>query len=51
MIGHPYPLPRRLEDGSIDLAFYENRALELRSNDLFELLGRLVNLFRGSVSS
>ncbi|MCG7900848.1 MAG: hypothetical protein JAY60_00365 [Candidatus Thiodiazotropha weberae] len=51
MNGHPYRLPRRLEDGSLDLAFYKDRALELRSNDFVCLLGSVVNLIRGLVSS
>ncbi|MBW9256903.1 MAG: hypothetical protein K1566_00615 [Candidatus Thiodiazotropha sp. (ex. Lucinisca nassula)] len=51
MSNRHYPLPRRLQDGSLDLAFYNNRALELRSNDFFYLLDRLMNLLRVLISS
>ena len=49
MSNQQYPLPRRLEDGSLDLAFYKDRALELRASDFMCLLGRLWYLLRDLV--
>jgi hypothetical protein len=46
MRNHQDPLPRRLEDGSLDLAFYRDQALELRSSDFLSLVAKLKYLLR-----
>ncbi|MEW8624488.1 MAG: hypothetical protein AB2551_01880 [Candidatus Thiodiazotropha sp.] len=46
MSNQQFPLPRRLEDGSLDLAFYRDQALELRSAAFLSLLAKLGHLLR-----
>lgn len=50
MTGHSTDY-RTLNDGSIDLAFYDKRARAIRSNDAYNILGLLFSILRSSSSS
>lgn len=39
----------RLDDGSIDLAFYDRKAREIRSEDAFKLVALVLNLSSSGV--
>ncbi|MBG6142991.1 hypothetical protein IWQ51_001106 [Labrenzia sp. EL_142] len=50
MTGHSTDY-RTLNDGSIDLAFYDKRARAIRSNDAYNTLGLLFGILQSACSS